>query len=357
MNTLVRYVLSEQFKVLLLTLGTLVGINLAVAVLDKLRRFLAIDADFSTMLQYFALGLPKVTAEVMPFALLIATVVALGGLSARSEITAMRAAGISVVRVVVPLLGLGLLVSLVMAWASLSLVPHANGLAQRVMDRASNQPVMFSRDRMWFKAAENTIFGIRSADPDGTTMWGVRILQTDGNGRITRLTQANKMVFSEGRWQLHQGRHVAAMQDDSLKLVPFASAPAPLARPPQALGNISVPHNQLSYGRLADYIDRLKADGYATRNYEVELARRIAYPFAAFIMVLVAIPHGITPPRSHNLSKGIGVSLLIATVFWLLYSLSLALGRAALLPPLAAAWLPLAVFAAYGINRLLTVRQ
>jgi lipopolysaccharide export system permease protein len=123
------------------------------------------------------------------------------------------------------------------------------------------------------------------------------------------------------------------------------------------LGDVSVPQYELSYKRLGDYIERLKADGYDARDYQMAQAQRLAYPFAAFIMVLMAIPHGLTPPRSHNLSKGIAISLGLALGFWLLYSLSVALGRAGLMPPLAAAWLPLAICAAYGTNRLLAVKQ
>lgn len=352
-----RYVAAEQLRMLLLTVVGLAGVYLSVEALDKLRHFLSQGVDLFTVLEYFALVAPRMVADVAPFALLVATVVALGTLSARSEITAMRAAGVGVLKVVSPLLLVGLLTSLLLGWGSVAFIPHANALAARVLDRAgADGMAVFSRDSIWFKAADDTVFGIRSAAPDGATMWGVRIIQTGPDGRVAHLTQALRMDYADERWTLVNGRRLDAA-GDTLRLIPFATAPAPLDRPPASLGDVRVPHAELSSGRLAAYIARLKADGYAALDYEVELARRAAFPFACLVMVLVAIPHGITPPRSHSLSKGIGMSMLIALVFWLLYSLSLALGRAAMLPPEAAAWLPLAVFAAYGANRLLAVRQ
>jgi len=357
MNTLVRYVLWEQIKILALTLTALTGISFAVAVLDKLRVFLSHGTDPLTMVEYFALGLPKNIAEMAPFALLIATVLALGGLSARSEVVAMRAAGISVLRVVAPLLSLGLLASVVLGWGAMSFVPHANALAARLLNQGMGaEQAVFSRNRIWFKGPDDTIFGIRSAEADGTTLWGVRILKNGPNGQVAELTQAERMVYEDGRWALHNGRTVAANGDD-LALLPFDSAPAPALRPPAELGDVSVPQSELSYGRLGDYVQRLRADGYDASGYQMAQAQRLAYPFSAFVMVLMAIPHGLTPPRSHNLSKGIAISLGLALGFWLIYSLSVALGRAGLLPPLLAAWLPLGICAAYGTNRLLAVRQ
>jgi lipopolysaccharide export system permease protein len=357
MSVLARYVVHEQLRLLAITLGGLAAIHFAVGLVDELRGFLTRGVPIGSVGQYFALGIPRILEEVTPFALLIATVLGVGGLSGRSEVVAMRAAGFSVSRMAAPLLGVGLAASLLWGGAGLSFVPRANALADRVLATAqTGGSAMFLKDSVWFRAGRDTIYGIRTADPQAGVMWGVRILETDGSGGVVRLTTARRMVYRDGRWELKDGRVVQG-GPDAPTMRPFDTRPSPLARPPEALGEVAVRHEALSYKHLKRYADRLKADGYDATRYQVELAGRLAFPFASLVMVLVAIPHGLVRPRARGLARGVGVSLLVAVAYWLLHSLSMALGKAGVLPPMAAAWVPVAVFAAYGMYRLLSIRQ
>jgi len=356
-RVLTRYVLAEQLRLLALALGGLTAIHFAVGLVDELRGFLTKGVPWSAVAEYYALGTPRIVAEVAPFALLLATVLSLGGLSARSEVVAMRAAGFSVGRTAVPLLGLGLLASLLLAWGGLGFIPRANALAERVLSSAqAGGGSVFLRDSVWFRAGQNTIYGIRTADTEAGILWGVRILQTDGAGSVVRLITARRMIYHDGRWDLKDGR-VVQSGDGAPTVRRFETRAAPLGRPPEALGEVAVNADNLSYRRLSRYAARLQADGYDATRYRVELAGRLAFPFACLVIVLVAIPHGLTRPRARGTARGVGVSLLVAVAYWLLQSLSMALGKAAVLPDLAAAWLPVAVFAAYGMYRLLAVRQ
>jgi lipopolysaccharide export system permease protein len=356
-RTLSRYVAREQLRLLALTVGGLVAIYMAVSLVDELRGFLTRGVPWGAIAEYYALLLPRIVAEVTPFAFLVSTVLALGGLSARSEIVAMRAAGFSVGRLTLPLLGVGLLASLLLGWAGLNFIPRANALAGRVLNQAQQGGgTLFLTDSLWFRAGKNTIYGIRTADPEAGIMWGVRILQTDGEGGVKRLITARRMVYLEGHWELRDARVVQAGAE-APTLQHFETRPAPLARPPEALGEVTVRQEELSYRHLNRYAERLQADGYDATRYKVELAGRLSSPFASLVMVLVAIPFGLIRPRSRGVARGVGVSLLVAVTYWLLQSLSMSLGKAAVLTPQAAAWLPVAVFAAYGMYRLLAVRQ
>jgi lipopolysaccharide export system permease protein len=358
MSVLARYVAREQLRLLALCLGGLAAIHFVVDMLDNLRGLLARGVPLDAVGEHFVLGIPRIVAEVVPFAFLVATVLALGTLSARSEVIAMRAAGYSVHRIALPLLGIGLIASLMMTWAGLSFVPRANALAERVLTLPGAGPsnARFLRDSIWFRAGHDTVYGVRSADPEARVLSGVRILETDGAGRVARLTTARRMVYEKGKWLLLDGR-VIETQGDDVKVESFQTRPAPLDRPPEALGEVQVRQEALSYERLSRYADRLAADGYDATRYKVELAARLSYPFACLVMVLVAIPHGLTSPRGRGIARGLGVSLVVAGAYWLLHSLALALGNTGTLPAQAAAWAAVAVFAAYGMYRLLSVRQ
>jgi lipopolysaccharide export system permease protein len=358
MSVLARYVAREQLRLLALCLGALASVHFVVDMLDNLRGLLARGVPWDAIGEHFVLGIPRIVAEVVPFAFLVATVLSLGTLSARSEVIAMRAAGFSVHRIAVPLLGIGLMASLILGWAGLTFVPRANALAERVLTTPGGGPgnALFLRDSIWFRAGRDTVYGVRTADPEARVLQGVRILETDGEGRVVRLTTARRMVFHEDAWLLLKGRVIEPDGDD-VRLIPFDTRPAPLDRPPEALGEVQVREAALSYGRLSRYVRRLTEDGYDATRYKVELAARLSYPFACLVIVLVAIPHGLTSPRGRGLARGLGISLVVAGAYWLLHSLALALGKTGALPPQAAAWTAVAVFAAYGMYRLLSVRQ
>jgi lipopolysaccharide export system permease protein len=358
MSVLARYVAREQLRLTALCVGGLTAVHFVVDMLDNLRGLLAKGVPWDAVGEHFILGLPRIVAEVVPFALLVATVLALGTLSARSEVVAMRAAGYSVLRITLPLLGIGLAASVLLGWAGLSFVPRANAVGERVLSTPGpgNGSPLFLRDSIWFRAGRDTVYGVRTADPEARVLSGVRILETDGTGKVVRLTTARSMVYRDHNWMLLKGR-VVETEGDDVRLVPFDLRPAPLDRPPEALGDVHVRVEALSYARLARYADRLTADGYDATTYRVQLAARLSYPFACLVMVLVAIPYGLTSPRGRGVARGVGVSLVVAGAFWLINSLALALGKTGTLPPQAAAWVAVAVFAAYGMYRLLSVRQ
>lgn len=360
MSTLALYLIGAQLRPLLLTLLALTGLVFSLDIMQNMRRMLEQNATTGQMLQYFLLSLPENIVEITPFALLIATVVGLGGLSGRSEITAMRAAGISVLKLVVPMLGVGLAVSVLLVWVSLSAVPHAAAMSERIMAHLlypeDGGDALFTYDRVWLRNGPNTFYGIRTADPSAGTLWGIRIIERNDRGGVATLTTAERMVWEDDAWHLENAQ-IFRETPAGPTLTHHDRAPTPFARAPAALGEVGLQPEALGHSRLKRYIRRLKADGHDASPYQMEMARRLAFPFTALIMVLVAIPHGLSRPRTHTTAKGVGTCLIIALCYWILYSLALALGRADLLSATWAAWLPVAVFAAYGTHRLLSIPE
>ncbi|MFQ5508593.1 MAG: LPS export ABC transporter permease LptG [Leptospirillia bacterium] len=359
MQVLLRYIAVQHAKTLALVLAGLSVIHLTVRAVEKLRVLLGHEHPAIALIQFVALSLPGAVSVVTPFALLLSTILALGALASRSEIIAMRAAGFGIHRLALPLLGIGLLASLILLWASYALVPKADALAGRILAEASDPrsgSPTFLHDRLWFRTEGNAVFGVASADMQAGVMSGVRILELDGKGRVQRLTTARRMVFGKDGWFLEDGR-IAGDDDGGLAVHGFSRRPAPLSRPPGELGNLSVRHEHVSVSDLSRYIRRLEDDGYDATPYRASLASRMAMPFACLVMVLVAIPYGLILPRGKGIARGIATGLAIALCFWLLISMSTALGRSGTLPAVPAAWLPLAIFSAWGAYRLMAVRQ
>ena len=111
----------------------------------------------------------------------------------------------------------------------------------------------------------------------------------------------------------------------------------------------------MTYGQLKQYIAQLRLGGFNVVPYVVALQRKVAFPFVTVVMTLLAIPFAVTTGRRGAL-YGIGIGIIMAITYWLMFSISGAIGAGGLLPPVLAAWAPNVLFAAAAAYLILTVR-
>jgi lipopolysaccharide export LptBFGC system permease protein LptF len=113
--------------------------------------------------------------------------------------------------------------------------------------------------------------------------------------------------------------------------------------------------DRMTYGELQSYVTQLQKSGYYSVPYQVQLQRKVAFPFVTLIMTLLAVPFAVTTGRSGAL-YGIGIGIALAIVYWTAQSVFGAMGSAGLIAPGLAAWAPNILFAAAAGYMLLTVR-
>ena len=113
--------------------------------------------------------------------------------------------------------------------------------------------------------------------------------------------------------------------------------------------------DRMTYSQLKRYIRELQASGFDVVGYGVQLERKLSFPFVAVIMTLIAVPFAVTTGRRGAL-YGVGVGIVLAMLYWGATSVFGALGTAAVLPAILAAWAPNLLFAAGAAYLLLTVR-
>jgi lipopolysaccharide export LptBFGC system permease protein LptF len=113
--------------------------------------------------------------------------------------------------------------------------------------------------------------------------------------------------------------------------------------------------DRMSYEELRAYVAQIQKSGYYAVPYQVQLQRKVAFPFVTLIMTLLAVPFAVTTGRRGAL-YGIGIGIILAIVYWTAQSMFGAMGAAGLLSPTLAAWAPNILFAAAASYFLLTVR-
>ena len=111
----------------------------------------------------------------------------------------------------------------------------------------------------------------------------------------------------------------------------------------------------MSYTQLSRYVDDLRTSGFNAIPYAVALQRKVSFPFVTVIMTLIAVPFAVTTGRRGAL-YGVGVGIVLALGYWLLFSLFAAIGTAGLISPPLAAWAPNIMFTAGALYLIMTVR-
>ena len=351
MRVLDRYLLREWLKVFGVTLLGFPILVIVIDLTDKLDRYVSRGLSAKAIALSYVFGMPETMFQVLPAAVLFATVFTVGNLGRHSELTAAKASGISLRRLLAPLFSaagasivLGLVIGELLPGAT---VRRSELLGERVIRSTT------SRYNFVYRADSGWVYAIRSLEVTPRSMRDV-ILEREGAGADypTIVVAAQSAQYGQGRrprWTLAHGtvRYLLgadrelAFGFDSMRTTALRETPTDLLAEPKA-------PDEMRYAELGRYIDALARSGSDTRKLRVERALKIAIPFTCIIIALFGAPLALTNPRS-GLTFGIGASLATTFIFLLLVQLSKAVGAGGVLPPVVAAWSPNLLFGAIGV--------
>lgn len=363
MTTLMRYILREHLRMLMLCVSGLAAVYFIVDFVEKVRRFVNYQPDIRHILWYFVLKLPSILFQITPLAVLMATLLSLVVLSRNNEITAMRSSGISLYWVAIPFLGVAQVVSLFMLWSSDVIIPAANQQAEvlrEVRIEGRSKQAFFQDNEIWVRLEDQTLMKGDLADDASPRLFGVSLYRLGSDFSIRELLHAKELVYQNGRWVLNKGTRLSFTADRTVQSQAFETLPINLNQKPDDFRlAVRVNSDALSLRELASYVERLRQDGYNPARYATDLFGRTAFPFVCLIMALIGISLSLmeTGVRGAGLVKGVGYSLLIGFLYWATHSVALALGRSDVVPPLLAGWTANISFLAFGGYLFLHVRQ
>jgi lipopolysaccharide export system permease protein len=289
--------------------------------------------------------MPAEIAQVMPAAVLFATVFTIGNLARHSELTAAKAGGYSFYRLAVPLLmAAGFAAGL--AFEVGEMAPEATSRKLELQKAKSVRP-RTARYNFVFRADQGWVYTIRSLDMQNRTLRQL-VFERQGRGpdypSLAITADSATYVDSLGTWMLWSGKSQHIMSNGGLKSFSFESArlrtltqgPADLLAEPKA-------PEEMRYQELTRYIEALKRSGNDTSKIEVDRALKIALPVTCLVIALFGAPLAVTSPRQ-GAAIGIAISLGTTVVFLSLIQLSRAVGVTGVVDPVLAAWTPNMIF-------------
>jgi lipopolysaccharide export system permease protein len=287
--------------------------------------------------------------QVLPPAVLVSSLLGLGLLGRHNEITAMRAAGVSLAQTARPLLLTALAISVAaLAWDE-GLVPYCSRqfqLVNNVEIRKRAQRGIFSDREIWYRGAQG-IYNIEHVDQRRGKLYGLTVYRIGPDFSLRTIVDVPIATWSGSEWQAHDATEHIVSQNGELESRPLRSATPVIS---ETLGDFLEVHREpeeLSYLELRRRIDQLAQQGIDPSGYLVDLQMKIAIPFASFVLAWVGIPLAGRVRRHPSIAATLGAGLLVGGGYWVILAFGKSLGDTTVLPAMWAAW------AANGIYFLL----
>jgi len=308
---------------------------------------------------HYILKTPYLMYQSAPVSSLIATVLTLTGMKRNGEMTAMFTSGTSGIRLSMPILTAVFFVSLLSFYLTENLVPGANRISRDLVRKDSGaEASVVGTDRIWLRDG-NRVIHIRSVEEDGTMLTEPTILQfADSHLRDLELRMdADSVRWEDGTWRA--GKVYLRRFSDGILLdtVVMENGRVPIRTRPDEFKRVRRKPEEMGSSQLRKYINNLKLAGLPYARYEVNVYQKASAAAICLIFTILSIPVAFIVPIRSGVPMGIGLSIALGAAFWSLYSFSLSLGFAGIIPAPVAAWAGQAVFFLLGLVSLLLIKH
>ena len=303
---------------------------------------------------------PSLLYLMAPMAVLLAVLITFGLLNKSGELVAMKATGFSVYRATLPVIALSAVFAAGQFVFDQLYIPHTNRQQEILRNEIKGKPAQtyLQADRKWIFGQSNEIFYYRVFDPDLNYFGGISIFEFDpATFQLTRRIQADHARWEDRlhKWVFEQGwvrslRGSSIQNYRSFEVATFNE----IHEDPSYFKKEVKQSSEMNYDELRQYIDDLQQSGFDTVRLRVQLQKKVAFPFIALVMAVLAVPFSASGRRGGAL-VGVAVALGIGAVYWVTSGLFEAMGNANQLPTLLAAWAPDLIFGLAGGYLLLRV--
>lgn len=309
------------------------------------------------LLFYF---LPPLLLYTMPMALLFATLITFGKLSYDGEITALKASGISSLRLFKPVFFLGLGLSILCLTMTDSIIPASERKSKsHLLELALDNPYIILKKQVWMDEFEDMKVFIENVDNDRSTLYNITIFIDEGLTHKYIFARRGSLVADKENQQIFLYLYEGSIhQSDSDSPSEYTRTKFDTSSIPLKIDFLKKAQRKLSRKRPQEMSIRelmrsdWKKDDKDARKILLELGQRLSLPFACLTFVLIGAPLSIRPKRA---SRFYGLGLCFAILFgnYLLWIGAKALGKSGLINPFVASWVPNLIVGGVGLFLLL----
>jgi LPS export ABC transporter permease LptG len=359
-----EYVMRDYATNFILSLGAFALLFIVFTFFELIGDILRNRIALVTVGDYLLNLIPYIVSTVTPLCSLLAVLITFGSLNRSSELTAMKATGISLYRIVAPIVVLAAILSAALFAFNESYLPDANRRQEALRAEIKGKPAQtfllpgrqFISGQSGPAGSPARIFYYQAFDADRDIFASLTVFEFDPQtftlqrrifARSVRWDpNVNQWAFNNGWQRTFASQTVASYQ-------PFTVASFPeIHEQPAYFIKEEKQSQEMTYGELTGYIADLSQSGFDTVRLRVQLDRKLADPAITLVMALLAVPFALFMGKRGGL-VGIATAIAVAISYWVVAGIFSSLGDINTLPPLLAAWSPDLLFAIAGSYLLL----
>jgi len=354
------YVLRDFFVYLGMILSTFLVLVIVFTLFELLGDILRNQVPATVVAEYLLNVAPYLLYNVAPLVMLLAVLVTFGVMQRSNEITAIKATGTSIYRVVTPVIVAAAMLAVGLFFADQFYLPHTNKRQEALHNLIKGKPpqTYLRPDRQWIFGQHNDIYYYQFFDTDRDQFANITVFQLDRkNFAITRRIHADRAHWADnlGRWVYEQGWDRSLNGSAIANFHPFDVATFPeLHETPAYFKKEVKQYTEMNYEELHRYIRDLQQSGFDVVRLRVQLQKKLSYPLITLIMAVLAVPFSLSTGKRGAIT-GVAFAVGIAVFYTVVSRLFEAMGDVSQLPPSLAAWSPDLIFALVGGYLILKV--
>lgn len=340
MKLLDKYILKEFLRFFLITCVTFIALYLLIDFFEKIRMFLSNKATTAQMASYFLYSLPVIISLTLPAAMLLSTLLTYSYLSKFSEITAMKANGVSLYRIALPALTVAAFTTVFLFFFSELLTPASIQKTEYIVKvDVQKQKTLgaFKQDELWYRG-NHAIYNFKMFDVENNILRGVTINQLHPDFTLKTRIDAERAEWKNNQWVFFNLIITTFNRNNTPSVERYKQKVIPLPEQPNDFKIIQKDAEKMGYFELRRYANKIKAEGYNVSRYLVDLHGKIAFPLICLILVPIGMAFSFRSERSGGVMQSVALGIFIGFSYWIVHAFCMSLGRSGILPPLLAAW-------------------
>lgn len=354
-----EYILREFTNMFFLVMAGFTMLLVVFTFFDLVGDILRNHIALSIVGEYLVNLTPSLLYQITPLAVLIAALVSFGVMNRNSEIVAIKATGISLYRLMIPVVAVAAALAVTLFLFDQYYLPQTNRRQEALRNIIKGRPpqTTLHPEQTWLIGPKpapgepGRIFYYVFFDRDRNEFANLSVFEYDpATFELTRRIFARRAVWDAeaGEWIFENGweRNIAGATVTDYRSFLRTSFPEVRAAP-DYFKKEAVPSDEMNFGQLDSYIHDLEQSGFDTKRLRMALWQKLSYPVIAMVMAVLAIPFALSMGRRSSLT-GIAVAIGVAILYRVLDNLFGAMGYVNYLPAAMAAWSADLLFALVG---------
>lgn len=360
MRLIRRYILKEFIKIFLVIMISFLVLFLVIDFFDRFPRLMRRGATVDILAIYFLLRIPYLFILSSPITVLLSGLFLMDNLSKHNESLAIKASGISVFRMVLPLIIFAFFFSIFMVWFGDFVYPKAEAYRDyvyRVKIKGQKMEDIRMKSNTYYRGEDNTLFYIGFFDGYNNIMRNIDIttFEPESNKIVRKISVPYAKWNDEKEKWIFEDYYSRSFSDKGLHDVVYEKQMISdlLKEAPKNFIKLTRSSDSMNYFQLKEYIERLKSIGEKYDEQIVDLNLKIAFPFVNFIIMFFCVPLASTTTRT----KGRGIIFLLAVAITFLFLSAVRIGQSlgynGVVSPVLSVWLGNIIFGFIGVSLII----